>query len=335
MADIFISYASEDRNKVKLFVKAFEDQGWSVWWDRNLLFGRPFDQVIRTELRTAGCIVVVWTENAAKSLYVIGEARDAVRTNNLISVFFSLPSTEIPYDLQAINGVELMHWDGNTSTPDFRRLLRGISDIISQVPQNKTSEETDPKFDTGGGKIPNAGIQQQDPNIPPMEDKKNRNIDTERKKSELLPVDPCKKAPRLWLLKLMTSIYWIIGGAIGGNIAGVIATGKRISLQTTGMIIEPIIGGIGGFIIGLILLRIFPKFNLSHVFFTAIGWTIAGAIGWFISLVITVGLFSLKHYVSIDIYMIIAGAIGGCASWAIGGGVLFFLLDRLQQCKRG
>ena len=33
MADIFISYASEDRPKAEPVANALEDQDWSVWWD--------------------------------------------------------------------------------------------------------------------------------------------------------------------------------------------------------------------------------------------------------------------------------------------------------------
>ena len=34
MSDIFISYASEDRDRVKSLARALEQEGWSVWWDR-------------------------------------------------------------------------------------------------------------------------------------------------------------------------------------------------------------------------------------------------------------------------------------------------------------
>ena len=36
MADVFISYASEDRERVKPIVGSIEDAGFSVWWDRRI-----------------------------------------------------------------------------------------------------------------------------------------------------------------------------------------------------------------------------------------------------------------------------------------------------------
>ena len=138
MADIFISYASEDRDRAKFFAKSLEDQGWSVWWDRDLPFGRPFDEVIRTELRAAECVVALWTESAAKSLYVIGEARDALSLNKLISVFLS--QADIPYDLRAIHGVELIDWHRDTSNADYQRLVCGITAIVGLSPQKAKVE---------------------------------------------------------------------------------------------------------------------------------------------------------------------------------------------------
>jgi hypothetical protein len=145
MADIFISYASEDRDRVKPLAKAIEDHGWSVWWDRDLPYGLPFDEVIRTELRAAGCVVALWTESAANSLYVIGEARDALRLKKLISVFLSLSRAELPYDLQSIHGVELIDWHGDTSNADYQRLVRGITAIVDRPPEKKAKAKTEHK----------------------------------------------------------------------------------------------------------------------------------------------------------------------------------------------
>ena len=176
MADIFISYASEDRARVKLLAKAFEKNGWSVWWDRDLPFGRPFDELIRTELRAAGCVVALWTESAVKSLYVIGEARDALSLQKLISVFLFPCRAELPYDLQAIHGVELIDWDGDTSNADYQRLVRGITAILGQVSQKITKAEIEEGAEEGAKK--------EDAEAKPKINKLEQRIEAERKADE-------------------------------------------------------------------------------------------------------------------------------------------------------
>ncbi|MBV9295028.1 MAG: toll/interleukin-1 receptor domain-containing protein [Acidobacteriaceae bacterium] len=59
MSDIFISYASADRSRIRPLVNALQQQGWSVWWDRTILAGKTFDQVIEAALADARCVVVL------------------------------------------------------------------------------------------------------------------------------------------------------------------------------------------------------------------------------------------------------------------------------------
>ena len=61
MADLFISYADEDREWAERLAKALEDNGWSVWWDRRLLAGQSFDQIIERELTNTKAAVVLWS----------------------------------------------------------------------------------------------------------------------------------------------------------------------------------------------------------------------------------------------------------------------------------
>ena len=51
LADIFLSYASEDRDRIRPLVEALEAHGWSVCWDLEIVTGTSFDASIEKALR--------------------------------------------------------------------------------------------------------------------------------------------------------------------------------------------------------------------------------------------------------------------------------------------
>src|SRR5512145_453969 len=86
MSDIFLSYASADRERVRPLVRALERHGWSVWWDRTILPGRTFDQVIEEALAAARCVIVVWSQHSVDSDWVKTEAAEGARRRMLVPV---------------------------------------------------------------------------------------------------------------------------------------------------------------------------------------------------------------------------------------------------------
>ena len=42
MSDIFVSYKSDDRDRVRPIIDALEAAGWEVWWDTHIEAGRAF-----------------------------------------------------------------------------------------------------------------------------------------------------------------------------------------------------------------------------------------------------------------------------------------------------
>jgi len=84
MADVFISYATEDRERVEPIVEAIERAGFSVWWDRRIGLGSSFDREIERELDSARCVLVVWSANSIESDWVRNEAQEGLDRSVLV-----------------------------------------------------------------------------------------------------------------------------------------------------------------------------------------------------------------------------------------------------------
>jgi len=98
MADIFLSYADHDRKTIRPLVKAFEQEGWPVFWDREIPLGKTWRQVLDEELLAARCVVVVWTEISVGRRWVIEEAEEGQG----ISGSSFAPSTTRPHGLNQV-----------------------------------------------------------------------------------------------------------------------------------------------------------------------------------------------------------------------------------------
>ena len=84
MADIFLSYASSDRERARVLAEALGERGLKVWWDRTIPPGRVFDEVIQEALQTAKCIVVLWSAESVKSNWVKTEAGEGLAQGKLV-----------------------------------------------------------------------------------------------------------------------------------------------------------------------------------------------------------------------------------------------------------
>jgi hypothetical protein len=74
MTDVFISYASEDRDRAAQLATALGAFGWSVWWDRKIITGQAFDHAIECELDNAKSVIVLWSKYSVESEWVKNEA---------------------------------------------------------------------------------------------------------------------------------------------------------------------------------------------------------------------------------------------------------------------
>ena len=86
MADVFISYASGDRERVRPLAATLEKSGFSVWWDRQLTPGAAFDREIEHELSAASCVIAVWSKDSIESNWVREEADEGLKRDSLVPI---------------------------------------------------------------------------------------------------------------------------------------------------------------------------------------------------------------------------------------------------------
>jgi formylglycine-generating enzyme required for sulfatase activity len=129
MSDIFISYASEDRDRVKSLAHALERRGWSVWWDRRIPVGRSYDEVIEEALDASKAVVVVWTKTSVKSQWVKNEAREGLSRRVLFPVMI-LEQVKIPLEFRDVQAAHLMDWQPEQDHAGFDQFLDDLGRVI-------------------------------------------------------------------------------------------------------------------------------------------------------------------------------------------------------------
>lgn len=140
MSDIFVSYASEDRERIMPLVRILENTGWSVFWDRTIPAGKTWREVIGGEIQSARSVVVVWTETSVKSRWVQEEAEAGVKRGILIPIL--LHPVDPPFGFGSVHAADLSGWDGDDSAAAVVRLLRDISAILGPNPAVTDAERS-------------------------------------------------------------------------------------------------------------------------------------------------------------------------------------------------
>jgi len=128
VADIFVAYASADRDRVALLARELSDHGWSVWWDRKIPPGKTFDEVIEEALDESKAVLAVWTEAAATSRWVRTEAAEGAARSVLVPVL--MDDVKVPLAFRRIQAADLRDWEPGTAHPGFDELIDALTEII-------------------------------------------------------------------------------------------------------------------------------------------------------------------------------------------------------------
>ena len=123
MTDVYLSYAREDRESVRLLSEMLQFEGWDVWMD-------PSDPSAATsaaidmKLGSAGAILVLWSGYSRHSEYVRSEAATGLYKNKLIQV--SLDGLGAPSPFDQVSVLQLRGWAGERDHPEWRRIMEAV-----------------------------------------------------------------------------------------------------------------------------------------------------------------------------------------------------------------
>ena len=125
MADIFISYSQDDRSWVGLLAIELESEGWSVWWDRELIAGDSVDQLIESEVNKASCVIVVWSQSSIVSDWVRDEAEIGRDREVLLPILIDDIKPRMGF--RGIQAQNFIDWQGNHQAEAYISLSKSIS----------------------------------------------------------------------------------------------------------------------------------------------------------------------------------------------------------------
>jgi hypothetical protein len=128
VANVFISYARRDKDRVAALTAAIEAEGLSVWWDSDLVPGRRYRQVIADQLAAADCVIVTWTAASLESDWVQDEAEEGRQRGVLIPVL--LEPVRAPAGFRQVQAADLSQWTGSAQHPEFRSLVFAVRSLV-------------------------------------------------------------------------------------------------------------------------------------------------------------------------------------------------------------
>ncbi len=127
MADVFISYKSDDRGAVEDIVRGLEREGVDLWWDQGIAPTTEWRADIAQQLHAAKVVIVVWSRNSADlaaGKWVIQEAEEADGRGALVPVVIDdvLP----PLGMRHVQAADLVDWRGDPQDPRWRGFVETV-----------------------------------------------------------------------------------------------------------------------------------------------------------------------------------------------------------------
>jgi len=129
-ADVFLSYAADDREIATRIGELLEGAGLSVFLDQaSLQGGDRWREALDAALDRARCIVMLLTRTSVTSDWVLRESRRGLQRQILVPVLLE-PNVRVPIELEKMSIHDLTTWDRSGTSPLYWNLLAAIVRVV-------------------------------------------------------------------------------------------------------------------------------------------------------------------------------------------------------------
>jgi len=124
MADVFISYAREDRSKAEHIAGGLSQMGLEAFWDGEIPPGQTWADYIEGKLDQCKAVIVLWSAQSTKSQWVREEARMGREKCKLIPVM--LDGSQPPFGFGEVQAADLSQWNGDYTRVEWTRFAQAV-----------------------------------------------------------------------------------------------------------------------------------------------------------------------------------------------------------------
>ena len=134
MAEIFLSYKTEDQDRVAPLVEALRAAGLDTWWDEDIPAGGGWRDTIARELDSATLCVVAWSERStgAGGRFVREEAERAAARGAYLGVL--IDPVRPPFGFAEWQAFDLSEWNGRKSDPLIANFVEQVRARVENRP---------------------------------------------------------------------------------------------------------------------------------------------------------------------------------------------------------
>jgi hypothetical protein len=142
MPDIFLSYAREDQVRAGEIARALGEDGYDVFWDKEIPPGRTWADFLEEKLTNCKAVVVLWSKHSTASQWVKEEARIALDKGKLIPAM--LDASPPPFGFGEVQAANLTGFTGDRAQPEWRRLTGAIQALFGEGPRPRARPVSPP-----------------------------------------------------------------------------------------------------------------------------------------------------------------------------------------------